>query len=80
MRCPTKVTRPSAGARIFVPRGAEMSTPSCGRNRLRIGSQRDDENFCYAAAWEFKGVGKEPELHKDVLTFEEVHLTQRSYK
>jgi succinate dehydrogenase / fumarate reductase flavoprotein subunit len=43
-------------------------------------AQRDDENFCYAAAWEFKGVGKEPELHKDVLTFEEVHLTQRSYK
>jgi succinate dehydrogenase / fumarate reductase, flavoprotein subunit len=43
-------------------------------------AQRDDENFCYAAAWEFKGVGKEPELHKDILTFEEVHLTQRSYK
>jgi succinate dehydrogenase / fumarate reductase flavoprotein subunit len=41
---------------------------------------RDDEKYCYAAAWEFKGVGKDPELHKDVLTFEEVHLTQRSYK
>jgi succinate dehydrogenase / fumarate reductase flavoprotein subunit len=41
---------------------------------------RDDEKYCYAAAWEFKGVGKEPELHKDELTFENVHLTQRSYK
>ncbi|MBI9074289.1 MAG: fumarate reductase/succinate dehydrogenase flavoprotein subunit [Desulfatibacillum sp.] len=41
---------------------------------------RDDENCCYAAAWEFTGVGKEPVLHKEPLTFENVHLTQRSYK
>jgi succinate dehydrogenase / fumarate reductase flavoprotein subunit len=41
---------------------------------------RDDENFCYVAAWEWKGEGKEPELHKEMLTFEDVHLTQRSYK
>jgi succinate dehydrogenase / fumarate reductase flavoprotein subunit len=43
-------------------------------------AQRDDENFCYVAAWEWKGEGKTPELHKDVLTFDNVHLTQRSYK
>jgi succinate dehydrogenase flavoprotein subunit len=43
-------------------------------------AQRDDENFCYVAAWEWKGEGKAPELHKDILTFENVHLTQRSYK
>ena len=43
-------------------------------------AQRDDENCCYAAAWEFTGVGKEPVLHKEPLTFENVHLTQRSYK
>ena len=41
---------------------------------------RDDEHFMYAAAWEFKGVGKPPELHKEPLSFEEVHPSQRSYK
>jgi succinate dehydrogenase / fumarate reductase flavoprotein subunit len=43
-------------------------------------AKRDDANFCYTAAWEFKGVGKEPELHKEPLKFEEVHLAVRSYK
>jgi succinate dehydrogenase / fumarate reductase, flavoprotein subunit len=41
---------------------------------------RDDANYTYVAAWEFKGVGKEPGLHKEPLNFEEVHPTQRSYK
>jgi len=41
---------------------------------------RDDANYAYVAAWEFKGVGKQPELHKEPLVFEEVHPTQRSYK
>ncbi|VAW12241.1 Succinate dehydrogenase flavoprotein subunit, partial [hydrothermal vent metagenome] len=41
---------------------------------------RDDKKYCYAAAWEFQGVGKDPNLHKENLTFEEVPLTQRSYK
>ncbi len=40
---------------------------------------RKDDEFCYAAAWEYKGPGKH-ELHKEPLTFENVHLTQRSYK
>jgi succinate dehydrogenase / fumarate reductase flavoprotein subunit len=43
-------------------------------------AMRDDENFAYAAAWEFKGVGKEPELHKEPLKFENVQLAVRSYK
>ncbi|MCG6894842.1 MAG: fumarate reductase/succinate dehydrogenase flavoprotein subunit [Desulfobacteraceae bacterium] len=43
-------------------------------------AKRDDENFAYVAAWEFTGVGKDPELHKEDLTFENVQLTQRSYK
>ena len=43
-------------------------------------AQRNDEDFTYAAAWEFKGVGKEPTLHKEPLTFDHVKLTQRSYK
>jgi len=41
---------------------------------------RDDANYSYVAAWEFKGVGREPELHKEPLVFDEVHPTQRSYK
>jgi succinate dehydrogenase / fumarate reductase flavoprotein subunit len=41
---------------------------------------RDDENFCYSAAWEFKGEDNEPELHKEPLEFKEVHLAVRSYK
>jgi succinate dehydrogenase / fumarate reductase flavoprotein subunit len=41
---------------------------------------RDDDRFMYVAAWEHKGVGQAPELHKEPLDFEEVHPTQRSYK
>ncbi|MCP4754770.1 MAG: succinate dehydrogenase (quinone) flavoprotein subunit, partial [Proteobacteria bacterium] len=43
-------------------------------------AQRKDEDFTYVAAWEFKGVGTEPGLHKEPLEFENVELTQRSYK
>ena len=43
-------------------------------------ARRDDTNYCYSAAWEFKGVGNEPELHKEPLKFENVHLAVRSYK
>jgi succinate dehydrogenase / fumarate reductase flavoprotein subunit len=40
---------------------------------------RDDENFSYVAAWEFTGAGSAPVLHKEDLSFEYVHPTQRSY-
>ncbi len=40
---------------------------------------RDDERFAYAAAWEY-GKYAEPRLHQEPLTFEYVHLAQRSYK
>jgi len=43
-------------------------------------AKRDDANYAYAAAWEFKGVDKEPELHKEPLKFENIHLAVRSYK
>jgi succinate dehydrogenase / fumarate reductase, flavoprotein subunit len=42
-------------------------------------AQRDDDNFSHVAAWEFKGVGKKPELHKEPLTFDNVHLAERNY-
>ena len=41
---------------------------------------RDDENFAYVAAWEFRGVGQEPALHQEPLVFEYVKPSQRSYK
>ena len=41
---------------------------------------RDDAHYSYAAAWEFRGVGNRPDLHKEPLTFEYVHPAQRSYK
>jgi succinate dehydrogenase / fumarate reductase, flavoprotein subunit len=41
---------------------------------------RDDDRYSYVAAWEFTGVGRPPELHKEPLVFDEVHPSQRSYK
>jgi succinate dehydrogenase / fumarate reductase, flavoprotein subunit len=43
-------------------------------------ARRNDDQFSYVGAWEFKGVGVEPVLHKEPLTFDEVHPSQRSYK
>jgi succinate dehydrogenase / fumarate reductase, flavoprotein subunit len=43
-------------------------------------AKRNDETSCYVAAWEFKGVGTPPTLHKEPLVFENVALAQRSYK
>ncbi len=43
-------------------------------------ARRDDDNFCYVGAWEHSGVDEEPVLHREPLTFDEVPLTQRSYK
>jgi len=40
---------------------------------------RDDDNFAYVAAWGYDDEGP-PVLHREPLAFEEVHLTQRSYK
>ena len=41
---------------------------------------RDDENYTFVSAWEYKGDDKVPELHKENLNYEEVTPTQRSYK
>ncbi|MDD3732549.1 MAG: succinate dehydrogenase (quinone) flavoprotein subunit, partial [candidate division Zixibacteria bacterium] len=43
-------------------------------------ARRDDKRFAYVAAWEYKGVGIKPELHKEPLDFENVELATRSYK
>ncbi len=41
---------------------------------------RNDQDFCYVSAWEWKGSGGEPVLHKEPLLFENVELSVRSYK
>lgn len=43
-------------------------------------ARRDDEHFSFVAAWEWRGQDQEHLLHKEPLTFDHVHLTQRSYK
>ena len=58
---------------------------SCGAH-FRVESQtedgeakRDDSNYSYVSAWEYKG-DESWELHKEMLDFEIVKPTQRSYK
>jgi succinate dehydrogenase / fumarate reductase flavoprotein subunit len=41
---------------------------------------RDDEHFAYVAAWEYAGEGKAPILNKEPLIYENIKLSQRSYK
>ena len=70
----------------LMARDALQRKESCG-GHLRLESQtedgeakRDDENYSYVAAWEYTGENKEPIMHKESLVFENVKLTQRSYK
>jgi succinate dehydrogenase / fumarate reductase flavoprotein subunit len=43
-------------------------------------AQRDDKNFAYVAAWEYKGNPSDAILHKEELVYDNVELVQRSYK
>jgi succinate dehydrogenase / fumarate reductase flavoprotein subunit len=43
-------------------------------------AKRNDAQFTHVSVWEFKDVGTQPVMHKEPLTFEEVHLAVRSYK
>ena len=61
-------------------------TESCG-GHFREESQtpegealRDDKNFTYVAAWEYKGDPSKAQLHKEVLKYEEIEIKTRSYK
>jgi|TARA_B110000914_G_scaffold225913_1_gene248196 succinate dehydrogenase / fumarate reductase flavoprotein subunit len=59
---------------------------SCGghfREEYQTGegeALRDDENYTFVSAWEYKGKDKEPKLHKEDLAYKAVTPTQRSYK
>ncbi|TAN41141.1 MAG: fumarate reductase/succinate dehydrogenase flavoprotein subunit [Nitrospirae bacterium] len=70
----------------LLARDALHRNESCG-GHFRVDFQtpegealRDDANFCYVAAWEFRGAEKQPELHKEELDFENVRLCERCYK
>ena len=41
---------------------------------------RDDENFTFVSAWEFKGAPSKAKLHKEQLKYEEIEVKTRSYK
>ncbi|MEE4255695.1 MAG: fumarate reductase/succinate dehydrogenase flavoprotein subunit [Bacteroidales bacterium] len=41
---------------------------------------RDDQNFTFVSAWEYKGPGKDPEMHKEALVYENIEVKQRNYK
>ena len=43
-------------------------------------TKRDDENYMYVAAWEYKGEDVEPELHKEPLVYENIKIATRNYK
>jgi succinate dehydrogenase / fumarate reductase flavoprotein subunit len=43
-------------------------------------AKRDDENFTYVSAWEYKGEPKDAVLHREELEFHDIELKQRSYK
>src|SRR5450631_353234 len=70
----------------LLARDALHREESCG-GHFRVEHQlpdgeamRNDADFSYVGAWEFKGNDKEPELHKEPLKFETIHLAVRSYK
>ena len=70
----------------LIARDALNRNESCGghfREEYQTGegeALRDDKKYNYVAAWEFKGVDDEPELHKEDLKFEFVEVKQRDYK
>ncbi|MEA3446141.1 MAG: fumarate reductase/succinate dehydrogenase flavoprotein subunit [Bacteroidota bacterium] len=41
---------------------------------------RNDEEFAYVAAWEYKGDNQDPELHKEKLSYVDIEVKQRNYK
>ena len=70
----------------LMARDALARKESCG-GHFREESQspegeamRDDANFSHVSAWEFKGVDKEPLMHKEPLVFENIKIATRSYK
>ncbi|WP_299105610.1 fumarate reductase/succinate dehydrogenase flavoprotein subunit [uncultured Tenacibaculum sp.] len=58
----------------FREESVELDGPQKGE------AKRDDENFTYVSAWEYKGEPADAVLHKEDLEFNDIELKQRSYK
>lgn len=43
-------------------------------------AKRNDEDFKFVGAWEYKGEGQEPIMHKEELNYEFIKVQQRNYK
>jgi succinate dehydrogenase / fumarate reductase flavoprotein subunit len=58
----------------FREESAEMDGPQKGE------AKRNDKDFAYVSAWEYKGEPADAALHKEELEFKDIELKQRSYK
>ncbi len=70
----------------LMARDALMREESCGghfreEHKTEDGeARRNDEDFSFVSAWEFKGENQDPEMHKEDLEFKDVEVKTRSYK
>jgi succinate dehydrogenase / fumarate reductase flavoprotein subunit len=70
----------------LMARDALMREESCGghfreEHKTEDGeAKRDDANFMFVSAWEYKGENQEPEMHKEDLEYKDIEVKTRSYK
>ncbi|MBN1116077.1 MAG: fumarate reductase/succinate dehydrogenase flavoprotein subunit [Bacteroidales bacterium] len=70
----------------LMAKDALMREESCGghfreEHQTEEGeAKRNDKDFMFVGAWEYKGEGQEPALHKEVLEYENIQVAQRNYK
>ena len=70
----------------LMARDALDRNESCGghfREEYQTGegeALRDDKEYTFVSAWQYKGEGQEPELHKEPLIYENIEVKQRNYK
>ncbi len=68
------LTRDESCGGHFREESVELDGPQKGE------ALRDDENFTFVSAWEYKGAPKDAVLHKEELVYENIEVKQRSYK
>lgn len=70
----------------LIARDALQREESCGghfreEHQTEDGeAKRDDEHFMFVSAWQYKGEGEVPEMHKEDLNYEFIKVQQRNYK
>jgi len=68
------LTREESCGGHFREESAEESGPQKGE------AKRNDKEYAFVSAWEYKGEPSEAVLHKEQLEFKDIELKQRSYK